>query len=88
MIPGFVPQPATVLTRRESEIVREDNASSEGAKFHESEVLADAAHGTHGEGCEGVFVLDHFFLGEPALGYEAICRCVDGFVCEGTKRGQ
>jgi len=48
--------------------------------LHISQLLANAAEGTHGERCESVFVLDQLGLGRPSGGDEGGGGGVDAFV--------
>jgi hypothetical protein len=73
--------PRAILARRETHIKLQQDPGRERADLHVSEVLADAAKGSHREGCESVLVLDQLVaLAVPALGQEGGCFGVDAVV--------
>jgi hypothetical protein len=73
--------PRAILARRERHIKLQQNPGRERADLHVSQVLADAAKGPHGEGREGVLVLDQLVaLAVPALGQEGGRFGVDAVV--------
>jgi hypothetical protein len=81
VILGLRQKPRAVLARRERHVKLQQNPRRERADLHVGQVLADAAKGTHGEGREGVFVLDQLVaLAVPALGQEGGRFRVDAVV--------
>jgi hypothetical protein len=81
VILGLRQNPRAILPGRETHVKLQQNPGGERADLHVSQVLADAAKGSHGEGRESVFVLDQLVaLAVPAFGEERIGRGVDAVV--------
>ena len=86
MILRLCQDPRAILARRESHIEFQQNPGRERADLHVSQILADAAEGSHGEGRESVLVLDQLVaLAVPALGEEGRCSGVDAVVWRGRR---
>lgn len=82
MILTLMLQSPSILTRRHSHVVPQQDIRSHGAKFHQCQVFANATPGSSCEGSVGAAVLDELRLTVPPLGYEFVRADVDRFIWE------